>query len=176
MAKIPQIWSHCWLAPSRLDHSLTGHEILQFGPNFSPSLSSTRMDGSASEWSILYLGTSGQCFCLRPKAKDLGITWVVVVLVVVSVLDVAVLVVVVSVLVVSVLVVSVLVVSVLVVAVLVVVSVLDVVVSVLVVSVLDVVILEIKWPFPGIFLSFQRLTAVKCCLQNYAIYSCTLRP
>ena len=74
MAKIPQIWSHCWLAPSRLDHSLTGHEILQFGPNFSPSLSSTRMDGSASEWSILYLGTSGQCFCLRPKAKDLGIT------------------------------------------------------------------------------------------------------
>ena len=159
MAKIPQIWSHCWLAPSRLDHSLTGHEILQFGPNFSPSLSSTRMDGSASEWSILYLGTSGQCFCLRPKAKDLGITWVVVVLVVVSVLDVAVLVVVVSVLVVAVLV-----------------SVLDVVVSVLVVSVLDVVILEIKWPFPGIFLSFQRLTAVKCCLQNYAIYSCTLRP
>ena len=122
------------------------------------------MDGSASEWSILYLGTSGQCFCLRPKAKDLGITWVVVVLVVVSVLDVAVLVVVVSVLVVSVLVVAVLV------------SVLDVVVSVLVVSVLDVVILEIKWPFPGIFLSFQRLTAVKCCLQNYAIYSCTLRP
>ena len=143
MAKIPQIWSHCWLAPSRLDHSLTGHEILQFGPNFSPSLSSTRMDGSASEWSILYLGTSGQCFCLRPKAKDLGITWVVVVLVVVSVLDVAVLV---------------------------------VVVSVLVVSVLDVVILEIKWPFPGLLLSFQRLTAVKCCLQNYAIYSCTLRP
>ena len=138
MAKIPQIWSHCWLAPSRLDHSLTGHEILQFGPNFSPSLSSTRMDGSASEWSILYLGTSGQCFCLRPKAKDLGITWVVAVLVVVSVLDV--------------------------------------VVSVLVVSVLDVVILEIKWPFPGLFLSFQRLTAVKCCLQNYAIYSCTLRP